>query len=153
MTDSPPPPAHDAQDTWQQIRARLRAELGEATFASWLAPLTLVEVDGDQVTLGVGTRFLRDWIASHYAHRIGVLWAEERPGIQSADIVIHAGQPSADEVAPHAASALAPVVPRDGARCVLAATEPVVAQHRLPPLRTVFDRIYGFMVRANSPTA
>ena len=116
MTDSPPPPAHDAQDTWQQIRARLRAELGEATFASWLAPLTLVEVDGDQVTLGVGTRFLRDWIASHYAHRIGVLWAEERPGIQSADIVIHAGQPSADEVAPHAASALAPVVPRDGAR-------------------------------------
>ena len=116
MTDSPPPPARDAQDTWQQIRARLRAELGEATFASWLAPLTLVEVDGDQVTLGVGTRFLRDWIASHYAHRIGVLWAEERPGIQSADIVIHTGQPSAGEVEPHAAITPAPALPRDGAR-------------------------------------
>ena len=116
VTDSPPPPARDAQVTWQKIRARLRAELGEATFASWLAPLTLVEVDGDQVTLGVGTRFLRDWVASHYAHRIAALWAEERPGILSAHIAIHTRQPSAGEAEPHAASTPAPARPRDGAR-------------------------------------
>ena len=116
LTDSPPPPTQDAQNAWQQIRARLRAELGEATFASWLAPLTLVDVDGDQVTLGVGTRFLRDWIATHYAHRIEALWAEERPGIQSARIAIHTGQPPAGEQRPHAASNSESVLPRVSTR-------------------------------------
>lgn len=103
MTDSPPPPAQDAQDAWDRIRARLSAELGDATFASWLAPLALVAVDDDQVTLGVGTRFLRDWVASHYAHRVAALWADERPEIQSVRIAIHAGQPPAGEDTPHPA--------------------------------------------------
>ena len=115
MTDSLPPQAQDGHDAWERIRARLRAELGEATFASWLAPLDLVEIDGDQVTLGVGTRFLRDWIASHYAHRIAALWAAERPQIQSARIAIHAGQPLAGEDELHTASQPPPARPRGNA--------------------------------------
>ena len=97
VTDRPPPPARGAEDAWRRVRARLLAEVGQATFASWLAPLTLIEVVDDQVTLGVGTRFLRDWVASHYAHRIAALWAEELAGIMSARIVIHAEQPPAGE--------------------------------------------------------
>ena len=96
MTDTPPP-ARDAHDAWGRVRARLRAEVGEAAFASWLAPLVLVAVDADQVTLGVATRFLRDWIASRYAHRIGALWAAERHGIRSVRIEIHAGPLPAGE--------------------------------------------------------
>ena len=93
MNDCSPSPARDAHDAWDRIQARLRAELGEATFASWLAPLTLVDVDGEEVTLGVATRFLRDWIESHYADRIAALWADHRPGIQDTRIVIHDGLP------------------------------------------------------------
>ena len=93
MTDGLPPQDRDTQADWERIRARLRAELGDATFASWLAPLTLVDVDGEEVTLGVATRFLRDWIESHYADRIASLWAEHRPSIQDARIVIHDGLP------------------------------------------------------------
>ena len=115
MTDKAPPQAQDGHDAWERIRARLRAEVGEATFASWLAPLDLVEVDGDQVTLGVGTRFLRDWIASHYAHRIAALWADERPGIQSARIAIHAGQQPGGKDEPHTASQPPPERPRGSA--------------------------------------
>ena len=103
VTDHAPPPARDGQDAWHRVRARLLAEVGQATFASWLAPLILVAIDGDQVTLGVGTRFLRDWVASRYAHRIAALWAEERHGVQSARIVIHAGQPQAGEGEPRTA--------------------------------------------------
>ena len=100
VTDHVPPQARDGQEAWQRVRARLLAEVGQATFASWLAPLALVDIDDDQVTLGVGTRFLRDWIASHYAHRLQALWAEERHGIQNARIVIDAGEPPAAESAP-----------------------------------------------------
>ena len=103
VTDHAPPPARDGQDAWHRVRARLLAEVGQATFASWLAPLILVAIEGDQVTLGVGTRFLRDWVASRYAHRIAALWAEERHGVQSARIVIHAGQPQAGEGEPRTA--------------------------------------------------
>ena len=116
MTDSPPPQVGDGRDAWERVRAHLRAELGEATFASWLAPLNLIEIDGDRVSLGVGTRFLRDWIASHYAHRIAALWAAERPDIQSARIVIHAGQPEAGDHQPHATRMPASARPRDGVR-------------------------------------
>ena len=91
------PLARDGQDAWQRVRERLLAEVGQATFASWLAPLSLVDVDDDQVTLGVSTRFLRDWVASRYAHRIAALWAEELSGILSVRIVIHTGEPLAGE--------------------------------------------------------
>ena len=108
VTDHVSPQARDGQEAWQRVRARLLAEVGQATFASWLAPLALVEVDDDQVTLGVGTRFLRDWIASHYAHRLQALWAEERHGIQNARIVIDAGEPPAAESPPLGAGAPPP---------------------------------------------
>ena len=114
VTAHEPPPARDGHDAWQKVRARLLAEVGQATFASWLAPLTLIEVDGDQVTLGVGTRFLRDWIASHYAHRIGALWGEELSGIQNARIVIDAALPAPGDGAPRADGDAAPA-PRGSA--------------------------------------
>ncbi|MYE59184.1 MAG: AAA family ATPase, partial [Alphaproteobacteria bacterium] len=108
MTARTPPPVRDGQDAWEKVRARLLAEVGQATFASWLVPLTLVDVDGDQVTLGVGTRFLRDWVVSRFAHRIASLWSEERQGVLSVRIVIHAGQPAAGEGEPRADGEPAP---------------------------------------------
>ena len=103
MNDCSPSPARDAHDAWDRIRARLRAELGEATFASWLAPLVLVDIKDEEVILGVATRFLRDWIKSHYADRIVALWTENRPSIQGARIVIHAGLQSDADGKPRAA--------------------------------------------------
>ena len=115
MTAAFPPPARDVQEAWQRVRERFRAEVGEVTFASWLAPLVLVGFEDDQVTLGVTTRFLRDWIASHYAHRIAALWTHERSGIQSVQIVIHAPPPEAGEGVRHTAGEAAGAHPRGGA--------------------------------------
>ena len=52
---------------WARIRGALREEFGEAAFRSWLKPLTLVGHDGGEVRISVPTRFMRDWIATHYA--------------------------------------------------------------------------------------
>ena len=121
-----PPPTRDAHESWQRVRTRLRAEVGEATFASWLAPLVLVAIDEDQVTLGVATRFLRDWIASRYAHRIGALWALERSGIRSTHIVIHTTPAMAHTEA--SAPGEAPVAPPQGERPVAARRDKVLAE-------------------------
>ena len=70
------PTALDQQ--WSQVCGMLRAEFGETTYRTWLAPLQLSGVEGDRVLLAVPTRFLRDWVAAHYADRIRVLWRRHR---------------------------------------------------------------------------
>ncbi|MDM7945909.1 MAG: chromosomal replication initiator protein DnaA [Oceanibaculum nanhaiense] len=76
---------HAAQ--WTRIRARLRSEVGDSAFRSWLKPLTLVAVKEQGVTLSVPTRFMRDWVATHYADRLRALWANEDPALRSVEIV------------------------------------------------------------------
>ena len=55
----------DLDRQWSQVQGMLRAEFGETTYRTWLAPLQLSGLEGDRVLLAVPTRFLRDWIAAH----------------------------------------------------------------------------------------
>src|SRR3546814_3692520 len=57
------------EQQWARVRGRLRDEVGEAAFRSWLKPLTLAEVDDGEVRIAVPTRFMRDWVMTHYADR------------------------------------------------------------------------------------
>ena len=74
------------RDAWDNVRSGLRGELGDATFNSWLKSMSLVACDGNQVTMGVPTRFVRDWVISHYAERILKLWQNEDQSVHSVDI-------------------------------------------------------------------
>jgi len=76
------------EQQWARVRGRLRDEVGEAAFRSWLKPLTLAEVDDGEVRITVPTRFMRDWVMTHYADRIRALWSVENGEIQSVDIVV-----------------------------------------------------------------
>ncbi len=80
--------ANTIEIRWARVRGRLRSEVGEAAFKSWLKPLTLRRIDGDVVRLTVGTRFMRDWVASHYGDRLRELWREEDGSIGSIEIAV-----------------------------------------------------------------
>src|SRR5215813_4418262 len=80
---------------WAQVRGRLRSEFGEATFRSWLKPLTLLGQSEDQVAIAVKTRFMRDWISQHYAERIRALWHAANPDIRSIEFVVDGSRPQA----------------------------------------------------------
>ena len=73
---------------WNRVRGRLRDEFGEAAFKSWLNPLTLADVHNGQVRICVPTRFLRDWVVTHYGDRIRALWSKENGTINGVDIVV-----------------------------------------------------------------
>lgn len=73
---------------WSKIRGHLREEFGEAAFKSWLNPLNVAEIRDGQVRIAVPTRFLRDWVVTHYSDRIRALWAKEDPSINAIDIVV-----------------------------------------------------------------
>jgi chromosomal replication initiator protein len=103
-TTSTPAGGSEIQAQWARVRGRLRDEFGEAAFRSWLRSMTLAEVIEGRVRIGVPTRFLRDWIAAHYADRIRALWNAENTEILAVDIFVSgAGAPPAEPVAPAAA--------------------------------------------------
>ncbi len=73
---------------WARIRARLRAEVGEATFRSLLKPLTLEDVKDGSALISVPTKFMRDWVETQYGERLLELWSKENPNVSSVNIVI-----------------------------------------------------------------
>jgi chromosomal replication initiator protein len=92
MTEDRSATSRDDDEQWERVRAKLRAEYGDATFNSWLKPLLLADVHDGQVTLTVPTRFMRDWVSSHYADRIREFWRGERPNVRTVSIQVR--QPS-----------------------------------------------------------
>jgi len=75
---------------WARIRGRLKSEIGETAYRSWLQPMTLVEVAGGRARIALPTKFLRDWVAAHYADRIRTLWSGENPAITTIEVLVGA---------------------------------------------------------------
>ena len=75
-------------EEWARVRGRLRAEVGDAAFRSWLKPLTMVGAKNGVARMSVPTRFMRDWVVSNYAERIQILWQDEDVGIERVEIVV-----------------------------------------------------------------
>ena len=88
---------------WARVRERLQGDVGEVEFRMWLRPMTLGGVDGDEVTLLLPTRFLRDWVRGHYADKLNELWQQEDARVRRVDIRV------GGTVAVAAGSVLAPV--------------------------------------------
>jgi chromosomal replication initiator protein len=80
---------------WARVRGRLRQEFGEATFRSWLKPLTLAGRRGADLRVSVPSRFMRDWVATHYADRLRMLWSNENPEIHSVEVIVDTTQAEA----------------------------------------------------------
>ena len=76
------------QAEWDRVKARLRKELGEAVFKSWVTPITPGAVRNGEVELAVPTRFMRDWISTHYAERIRLLWSGENPHVRKVTLKV-----------------------------------------------------------------
>ncbi|HLH11887.1 MAG TPA: chromosomal replication initiator protein DnaA [Methylovirgula sp.] len=65
------------EESWAAICRRLRAELGEAVFTSWFARLELEHLGDNVAHLTVPTKFLKNWIQTHYSERILTACAAE----------------------------------------------------------------------------
>ena len=92
-------PGADILAAWENAHEALRAEYGEAVFRSWLKPMTLQAFYQGTLEVSVPTRFMRDWIQSHYHDRIVVLCRQSNPEIQRVQIVVQV-QGSKEEPSP-----------------------------------------------------
>jgi chromosomal replication initiator protein len=76
------------QQRWQRVKERLRVELGDDVFLSWFARMEIEAVDNGAVRLSVPTRFLRNWIQSHYSERVLTNWQQEETSITRLELSV-----------------------------------------------------------------
>ena len=81
---------------WARIRSRLREEVGESEYKSWLRQMTLAGVEGDEAVIVLPSRFLRDWVNSHYGDRLRALWQAECQSVRRVEIRVSQGGGTAE---------------------------------------------------------
>jgi len=130
VLDDMPTPAKDAdlEPRWARISERLKAEVGEVEYRTWLKQITLGPLEEDELVLYLPTRFLRDWVRGQYGDRLQQLWFSETGAIRRVELQVQRGRPAPvaeqlvaapDEIA--AAEELAPQPPAPDTRNDLAA--------------------------------
>ncbi len=99
----------ELQEAWARVRGRLRADVGESAYRSWLKPLTLMSSKNGVVRMAVPTRFMRDWVTGNYADRIRALWCSEDRRVKTIEIVVRpAERPGPKRATERTAEAVTP---------------------------------------------
>ncbi len=65
-------------DAWVRIGSKLNAMYGDAIYRSWLKPIRFMGSEEGRIMLSVPTRFVREWVGTHYGEQIANLWTEEQ---------------------------------------------------------------------------
>ena len=80
------------QEQWGQICSQLKTEVGDTAFDSWLKPLTLGSFSDGTMNICVPTRFMRNWVITHYSDRIHKIWEKKNPAIKNINFVVQTVQ-------------------------------------------------------------
>jgi chromosomal replication initiator protein len=73
---------------WGRILGQLKEEVGETAYRSWLQDIAVERVEAGEAVLTVQTRFLRNWIATHYSDRLLALWRAENPAVNRVSVIV-----------------------------------------------------------------
>ncbi|WP_210260175.1 chromosomal replication initiator protein DnaA [Hongsoonwoonella zoysiae] len=124
-------------EQWARVKKRLRAELGEDVYTSWFARVDLEGHDDGTVRLSVPTRFLKQWIQSHYRDRLMGLWQRECEDVHRIELTVRgAMRPAARKPAESQQRAVAATRPAGDTRPI-ALADPASRQAALAGLQPV----------------
>jgi chromosomal replication initiator protein len=84
---------------WTRIQSSLRAELGEDVFTSWFGRVELEAYKEGHALLSVPTRFLKNWLESHYAEKVTESCRREFQGVKSIDFKVRTPRGYAEKAA------------------------------------------------------
>jgi len=94
-------PTKNILDAWSVTYTSMRNEFGEAVFRSWLKPMSLQAYYQGTMEISVPTRFMRDWIQTHYQDQILKLCQKQDATIERLQFVVEVQnqiqKPDADE--------------------------------------------------------
>lgn len=78
------------QSQWQSLESTLKKEFGDTAWRTWFRQVEPRQVENGILTLAVPTRFVRDWIKTHYADRIRSVWTQHLGSLNAVDIEVDA---------------------------------------------------------------
>ena len=76
------------KDLWLIVLKKLNNEFGNEVFNSWIKNIKVQSIEDDVLFFSVPTRFIRDWITSHYLDKIIYFLKTENPNIGRVKISI-----------------------------------------------------------------
>ena len=77
-----------SQGSWEKVRQKLRKKLGETAYKNWLKQISYKSLENETLTLSAPTKFLRDWVVTHYAESIKEICEEELKSLNLLKIVV-----------------------------------------------------------------
>ena len=80
--------ARPAIGAWGRVLGHLKDEVGETAYRSWLQSLRVERIDEGEAVVAAPTRFLRNWVATHYADRLLALWRLENPAVDRLSLIV-----------------------------------------------------------------
>ena len=67
---------------------QLKDEVGDTAYRSWLQSLRVERIAEGEAVVAAPTRFLRNWVATHYADRLLALWRIENPAVFRISLIV-----------------------------------------------------------------
>lgn len=96
--DAAPPasiPASPLDAPWHNVREKLKGEVGEVEYRTWLRQITLGPLEDGELVLYLPSRFLRDWVRSQYEERLRTLWRAEFEEVREIELQVKRAQAAA----------------------------------------------------------
>lgn len=125
---------------WRRIQSRLRAELGDDVFTSWFGRVELEGYDGRVVQVSVPTKFLRNWLQSHYSDKLLACCGTELSGASSLEFRVRQPHlPAVEKLKPPVAARETALRPQP-----VAAAAPVQLRAVAQPIRDGRTGLDGF---------
>jgi len=78
------------EEQWNRVQAQLLDEYGEATYSSWIKPLSVVDQREGCMRLAAPNAFMRDWVKNHYADRVKTILQSESANIIQLEVIVSA---------------------------------------------------------------
>ena len=74
---------------WSSIKLQLKDIYGEAEYSNWLKLLTFSKVEKEIIIFYAPTKFMCDWILSHYGKKILSLWRKKSISIKDISVFVY----------------------------------------------------------------
>ena len=74
---------------WSSIKLQLKDIYGEAEYSNWLKLLTFSKIEKEIIIFYAPTKFMCDWILSHYGKKILLLWRKKSISIKDISVFVY----------------------------------------------------------------
>jgi chromosomal replication initiator protein len=76
------------ENSWALVKVRLRDVLSEPVYNSWFASMELQNLEAQTARMSVPTKFLKNWIQSHYVEQLLGCWQQVEPELSRVELSV-----------------------------------------------------------------